>query len=238
MGFRVVRDELEALTRGEEIPLPPDMRVVQMDLEPYGGTYQMPSGDTFRIEASDGGATLLVENQELLDLLVDPENYQTGGINVKINQKFEQAFSRAFTNGDYSGFDFTDSSGQLEKEIKNELGMEGIEKPYFKVVRTLPSGRSKGMKETQVALNAHDDFSGESLMLHIVTNDEKYKGLGVDFGFANPLLLAIFPVGETAFQLYDLNAKMGVRIDLHETGNGDYVLAVGDKTVPGIQKIN
>ena len=237
MGFRAVRNELEALTMGDEIPLPPEMDIVQKDLTPYGGTYQMPSGDTFGIAVKDGVASLLVDSQELLDLLVDPENYTAGGINVQLNKKIDQAFSKAVKSGDYSGFDFMGSSGQLEKEIKNELLMEGLEKPYYKVLRTLPSEQSKEMRITQVALCSQDDFSGECLMLHIVTDNEKYAGLGVDFGFANPLSLNIFPIGGNAFQLYDLNTKMGTMIEIADQPDGEYTFIVGDRKVPGIKKI-
>ncbi|NNE76039.1 MAG: beta-lactamase family protein [Pricia sp.] len=237
-GYQVVRNELEALTMGDEIPMPPAIQTIEKNMEPYRGTYKMPSGATFLIEASGSNTNLVVESQELLDFLVDPENYKIGGTNVELNKKFEQAFSKALNSDDYSDFTFTGAAKGLEKEIKNELRMEGIKKPYFKILRTMPSERSKKHNITDVALNGNKDFEGESLLLHIVTLNETFVGLGVDFGFINPITLGIFPIGENKFQLYDLNAKIGAKLEIQEAADGEFTFTVGQTSISGIKKIN
>ncbi|MCG2459774.1 beta-lactamase family protein [Flavobacteriaceae bacterium F89] len=238
MGFEVVRNELEALTMGDTIPLPPEIKTVSKDFTPYQGKYQIPSGATFTINVSDGEAKLLVENQEILDLLIDPENYKEGGSNVELNKKFENAFSKALRTEDFSGFDFTGAPEDLKNEINNELKLEGIENPYFKVVRTIPSHNSKDLKITQVALSTNKDFQGASLKLSIVTDNEKYAGIGVDFGFVDPISLGIYPVGGNNFQLYDLQAKFGAKMAVTKTGNGTYTFSFGNRTITAIKKID
>jgi hypothetical protein len=235
-GFQIVRGDLEMLTMGEEIPMPPRLTVVPENLQPYEGTYEFPSGEKFTVEIRHGQASLIIDSQEVLDFIIDSQNYSPGGTNIDLNRKFEKAFSLAFREGDYSGFDFTGASPTLEKEIKNELQMEGITDPHFRVVKTLPSTRSENFKITQVALNADNRFEGESLMLSIVTNNHKYAGLGVDFGFVHPISSDMLPIGNNTFQLYDLNTKINAKVIL-ENKRQIYTLSIGNKTVGGIRKV-
>ncbi len=230
-GFSVVRNELEALSMGDEIPMPPKITPVSMDLSPIEGTYEFPSGEQFKIKVIGNDVKLVVESQELLDLLVDPKNYKPGGTHAALNNRFEAAFSKALKTGDYSGFNFTGATDDLKKEIQNELKMEGIVKPYFKVLQTMPSQRDKAMNITKVALNGNENFEGESLMLSIVTDNQKYAGLGVDFGFVNPLELAMLPVGEDNFQLYSLKSKIGAEIELKEKSDGTYTMSIADQSI-------
>jgi len=230
-GFAIVRNELEALTTGDEVIMPPKISPVSTDLKPLEGTYEFPSGEQFNIKVNGEEAKLIVESQEVLDLLVDPKNYTPDGPNVQQNKKFGAAFSKALKTGDYSGFDFTGAADDLKKEIRNELKMEGITNPHFKVLRTIPSQRAKGTNITKVALNRDENFQGESLMLSIVTENQKYAGLGVDFGFAGPLELTMLPLGSNKFQLYGLESKIGAEIDLKENSNGSYELSIGNKTI-------
>ena len=198
----------------------------------------MPSGETFSIEEKEGNINLNVASQELLDLLIDSKNYKNGGTNVALNKKFENAFSKALSTKDFSGFDFTGASDELKNEIKNELKMEGIENPNFKVIRTMPSQRSENLKITKVALNADKEFNGESLILSIVTDQEKYAGLGVDFGFVSPISLGVFPTGGDSYQLYDLQSKMGAKLQMIKSGNNTYTFSVDGNDVKGVKKIN
>jgi len=237
IGFQVVRNELEALIMGDKVPLPPEISTVEKNLSTLIGTYELSSGEIFRIEGKEGSADLNVASQELLDLLMDPANYKKGGSNVGLNRKFESAFSKALTNQDFSGFDFTGASDDLKTEIKNELQMEGIDNPYFKVIRTMPSQRNENLKITKVALNADKEFNGESLILSIVSDQEKYAGLGVDFGFVSPISLGIFPTGGDSYQLYDLQSKMGAKLKIMKNDNDTYTFSVDGNDVKGIKKV-
>jgi hypothetical protein len=238
IGFQVVRNELESLTMGDEVPLPPAISTVEKDLKTLNGSYELPSGETFSIEEKDGNASIVITSQELLDLLMDPKNYKEGRTNVALNKKFERAFEKALSSEDFSEFDFTGASDELKKEIKNELRMEGIENPSFKVIRTMPSQRSENLKITKVALNADKEFNGESLILNIVTDQEKYVGLGVDFGFVSPISLGVFPTGGDSYQLYDLQSKMGATLQMMKSGNNAYTFSVDGYDVKGVKKLN
>ena len=230
-GFNVVRNDLEALTMGDEIALPPKIERVSSSLKEIGGSYAFPSGEAFKIKITGGEAKLIVESQELLDLLVDPMHYKPGGTALSINKKFEAAFTQALKTGNYSGFEFTGAADDLKKEIQNELAMEGIAHPHFKIVYTLPSQKNPAMKITKVALNENKNFKGESLMLSIVTENQEFAGLGVDFGFVNPLELAMIPVGDDTFQLYSLESKIGAEINFKAKNDDTYTMKVDDRSV-------
>jgi hypothetical protein len=232
-----VRNELEALTMGDEIALPPAISTIKKDMRSLRGSYKLPSGAPFTIEGKQGSTDLIVSSQELLDLLIDSQNYKKGSTNVNLNEKFESAFSNALNTGDFSGFEFTGAADDLKKEIENELKMEGIEKPYYKVLRTMPSQQSEHLKITKVALNGDKEFNGESLMLSIVTDQGKYAGLGVDFGFVSPIKLGVFPMGDNTFQLYDLQSKMGAKLKITKTNADTYTFSVDDTDVKGVKKI-
>lgn len=235
IGYTLVRNELEALLMGDSIPMPPAIQVKEVDLSPFLGTYRLPSGETFEIGGNDSSTDLRIQGQEVLDLLMDPVNYRPGGVNVELNNKFESAFSKAFETDDFTGFNFTGAAEKLKREIKNELKLEGIETPNFKILRTMPSQRSGDLKITQVALNAAEDFQGESLKLNIVTENEKFAGLGVDFGFVNPISLGMYPIGNHTFQLYDLNSKIGAELKMIKKSGTSIALTVGDTSVSAIK---
>jgi hypothetical protein len=73
-------------------------------------------------------------------------------------------------------------------------------------------------------------------MLSIVTNNHKYAGLGVDFGFVHPISFDMLPIGNNTFQLYDLNTKINAKVIL-ENKRQIYTLSIGNKTVGGIRKV-
>lgn len=224
-GFDVIRNELEALTMGDDVPMPPKITKVDKDLASFIGKYQFPSGEQFKITGSKASANLIVDNQELLDFILEPEAYRPGGINVSLNQKFEKAFDRALNEGDFSGFDFTGNVEELKFEINNEIKLEGIKTPHYKVVRTVPSPFRKDTKVAIVAINDSPNFEGPSLMLHIETENEKYAGIGVNFGFVSPINLSLIPTGEDTFQAYSLASKTGAKLKLTDMGDDEFVLS-------------
>lgn len=224
IGFNVVRNELEAMTMGDEVPMPPKVQKVDKDLSSFVGQYRFPSGNSFHIKGDNTSANLIVENQELLDFILDPEGYRAGGTNVGLNEKFRAAFEKAFNENDYSGFQFTDNVDELKFEIQNEIKLEGIRNPKFKVVRTMPSSYRKDSKVTLVAINESPDFDSESLMLQIVTENEKYVGMGVDFGFLSPIKLNLAPIANDTFQAYGLASKIGAKIQLKPVGKTGFLM--------------
>tara|TARA_R110002051_G_scaffold181774_1_gene251259 strand:+ start:25141 stop:26832 length:1692 start_codon:yes stop_codon:yes gene_type:complete len=237
LGFNVVRGDLEALAMGDNIPLPPKFSTVKADTKFLVGTYQLPSGQQFQIQNNSEYAVLLIDNQELLDLISDPKNYSPNSPSIVLNKKFHEAFDKAFSNNDYSGFSFTGASKELENEIKNEIKMEGLKNPHFKVVKSFLSKNNKNAYITQIALSEDPDFNNESMLLSIVTENSKYAGLGVDFGFVGPVELTLYPTGKDKFQAYNLSNKMGAIIEI--TGNNDnYNFIVNGTKVSNIKKIN
>lgn len=236
-GFNVIRNELEALTMGDDVPMPPKITTVKKDLSAFIGEYRFPSDKQFKIMGNTVSANLMVDNQELLDFILEPEAYKPGGINVMLNQKFEKAFDKALKVDDFSGFDFTGNAEELKFEIKNEIKLEGIKTPHFKVVRTVPSPFRKDTKVTIVAINDSPRFEGPSLMLHIETEDEKYAGIGVNFGFVSPINLSLIPTGEHTFQAYSLASKTGAKLKLADMGNGEFMMTNQGQSVK-INKID
>ncbi|SMO81605.1 CubicO group peptidase, beta-lactamase class C family [Saccharicrinis carchari] len=236
LGFSVVRDDIEALTFGIEIPLPPKIHPVARDLEPYIGTYQFPSGQTFSISGDAHSIYLEVDNQELYDLLLDPDNYKPGGVNIVPNKKIEKAFERALSDGDFQGFEFIGASATLQKEISTEIEMEGMTKPNYKLIKTVPSQHGDNRYITQVALSDDKNFEGESMILSIVTENFKFAGLGIDFGSVSPLKLQLYPIAENKFQAYSLQSKMGARIEIVGKSDNNYDFTVGNTTVSYIKK--
>ena len=235
-AFTVIRDDLEGLTMGDEIPLPPKVSIVKEDTEAFVGAYQLPSGQQFTINENSGTIALVIDNQELLDLISDPKNYSSNSPAMALNNKFRKAFSKAFKEGDYSEFSFTGAQDELKKEIQNEIKMEGLENPHFKVVKSYRSKRDKNMFITQIALSEDPNFNDESMLLSIVTENSEYAGLGVDFGFAGPVELTLYPIGKNKFQAYSLSNKMGAKIEITKA-DGDCTFNVEGTIIENIKKI-
>lgn len=230
-GFSVVRNELEALTFGDDVPLPPVIKKVNIDLSPYTGKYEFKSGSTFKIKGDNSAINLIVDNQELVDFILSPDNYKPGGISVELNDKFNKAFTKALKNNDFSGFEFTGNQKDLKFEIINEINLEGIKTPYHKIIRTTPSPLLKGGFVTDVAINDDPNVEGPALILKIVTNNQKYEGIGVEFGFANPITLSLIPLGENEFQAYSLSSKIGAKIKIEHLNNTEYSFTIGGKSI-------
>ncbi|MDX1328607.1 MAG: serine hydrolase domain-containing protein, partial [Arenibacter sp.] len=236
LGFTVVRNDLEALAMGEEIPLPPKFTTVKANIKNLVGTYQLPSGKHFKIKDNAGTIALLVANQEVLDLISDPESYGPNSKAMQLNEKFHKAFNKAFTANDYSGFSFTNASELLEREIKNEIKMEGFKNPKYKVVKTLLSQNNKNAYITQVALSDDPNFGGECLLLSIVTENNNLAGLGANFGVVGPIELSLYPIGENKVQAYSLDHKMGAILSLLPQKD-HYHLRVNNMDIPNVKKV-
>ena len=236
LGFEVVRNDLEALTFGDSIPMPSKVNKVEIDDNLYVGQYQMPSGQKFRIKHKGDNLYLMIDNQELLDFLLDSKNYKSGGINATLNHKYEKAFKKVITANDYSGFEFIGQIEKVEKTIKTEMQREGITQPHFKVIMTTPSSTFSGAYQTLIAVNQKKDFTGESMMLHIVTKNEKFLGMGVDFGFVTPLELNLVPVGNNKFQAYSLLYKFGSVMKIKKIGKKQFSLQI-ESQILNVEKI-
>ena len=236
LGFSVVREDLEALAMGDEISLPPKFSIKETNTKPLLGTYQLASGQQFKIQERSGSTLLLIDNQELLDLISDPKNYSPNSPSVTLNKKFDDAFKLAFEKDDYSKFSFTGASKVLEEEIKNEIKMEGLKDPHYRVVKSILSKNNKNAYITQVALSEDPSFNNESMLLSIVTENSKYAGLGVDFGFVGPLELSLYPIGKDKFQAYSLSNKMGAILEI-KGHNNIYDFIVDGVKVSNIKKI-
>ena len=178
----------------------------------------------------------MVDNQELLDLISNPKDYGKKGTSTDLNSKFDAAFKKAMKQGDFSGFAFTGAESELKKEIKNEIKMEGLKNPFYKVIKTTPSSRNKNMYITQVALSEDPDFNNESMILSIVTEDSNFAGLGIDFGYAGPMSLVLYPIGKDKFQAYNLSNKMGAVLEIQNSG-GDCTFLVDNVPVSGMTKL-
>ena len=234
-GFTVLREDLEALAMGEDISLPPSIKTIKTNPEAYVGQYEFPSGQQFSIGNNNETLFITVDNQELLDLLSNPKEYGKKSPSAELNSKFDMAFNKAIKQGDFSGFAFTNAEEELKKEIKNEIKMEGLRNPHYKVVKTTRSTRNENLYITQVALSEDPNFNDESMILSIVTEDSKYAGLGIDFGYAGPVNLTLYPIGKHKFQAYSLSTKMGAVLEIKST-NGSCTFLVNGVPVSGITK--
>jgi len=230
-GFSVVRNELEALSFGDEIPLPPKINKTNVDLSTFIGDFKMNSGNIFKIEGDKNLANLIVDNQEILDFILNPKEYKEGGINVQLNEKFDEAFKKALTKKDFSGFEFTGAVNELKSEITNELKLEGIDTPYHKIVHTIPSSRGNGSYVTDVAINDNPKVEGPAMILHIATKNENYLGMGVDFGFPGPISLSLIPVGKNTFEAYSMSSKMGMKVKIEKLNEKEYSFTIDGKSI-------
>ncbi|RTE55483.1 class A beta-lactamase-related serine hydrolase [Arenibacter aquaticus] len=236
LGFTVVRGDIEALAMGEKIPLPPKFKTVEANTKNLSGTYQLPSGQHFKIKDNSGTIALMVDNQELLDIISDPENYGPDSPAMQLNEKFHNAFDKAFKENDYSGFSFTQASKILEREIKNEIKMEGFQNPKYKVVKSFLSQNNKNAYVTQVALSDDPDFDDECLILSLITENGHFAGLGANFDVIGPIELSLYPIGENKLQAYNLDRKMGALLSI--TPQKDhYLLKVNNTEIPNVKKV-
>ncbi|WP_150451470.1 serine hydrolase domain-containing protein [Arenibacter lacus] len=236
LAFYVVRGDLEALAMGEQVPLPPKFNKVEVNTETLIGTYQLPSGQQFKIEDNTGTLALMVDNQEMLDLISDPDNYSPNSPAMQLNEKFHKAFNKAFKENDYSGFSFTNAKDLLEREIKNEIKMEGLQNPKYKVLKSFLSQNNKNAYITQVALSDDTNFNDECLLLSIVTENGNFKGLAVNFDVIGPMELSLYPIGENKLQAYNLDLKMGAILSLLPQ-NDRHLLRVNNMDIPNVKKV-
>jgi CubicO group peptidase (beta-lactamase class C family) len=213
LGFPLVRDDLEAIIFGDPIILPPKISVVNRNLSPYAGKYQISNGNRFEIHGNSTNLFIEVDIPELVDFFLS-ENQGSNNKLKELKNKFQNGFHKVITLKETNSFDFLKNSKALEQEIKNEIEMEGLLNPKYKIMNNYVSNSDQSKIITKVALNDNENFEGESIILSIVTQGNEYLGMGVDFGFAGPITLTLYPINTDEFQAYNLMEKKGVTLKM------------------------
>jgi len=98
--MEAVRDKIEILVFGGEVPLPPEIRPSPpADLSRYAGTYVLESGDRFEVRPQGSSLVIRAEGQDAVTRLFDPENPDPGRF-ADLNRIAQSAFN-AVLRGNY-----------------------------------------------------------------------------------------------------------------------------------------
>ena len=236
-----VRNQIEKLAFGEDVPLPPAVRVPNSaTLERLEGTYALPTGGSLIATVDGNVLRVRASGQDAVLALVFPEGVDLNYLD-QLNRTSVQVMEAA-VKGDFGPL----SEVLAEKErrlnavrefvktrISDEKRRTG-ELQKVEAFQTLPSAIQEHAFETQVILRGER----ENLVFRLVWRDGKNVGIG-PLDIVTPVSYSFLPVSDTEFAGYDLVTAKQVNIGFTaKSGAPDVLTIYGKQNVLAVKRVS